>query len=141
MMAVRMALAAVFLFALGGQKTSPDELQALRVELEELQVELAGAQLELETLLAEAGMLEEPPTELLSAQFPARVESVSDGEVRVRDAQGKIYELGVDSGTRAFEGARRIEVESLPEGSVVRASLAVVDGELMARELVLLDVK
>jgi hypothetical protein len=126
---------------------------AARTEISQLRAEVARLQAELENARLAQGMggagtggsgaegtSERVP--VASAELNGRVSDVSRKRVHVIDSEtGNTYVLRVDEDTRARRGDKRIRVQSLREGSQVRASFDLVAGETYATEITELPAK
>ncbi|WP_434385642.1 hypothetical protein [Melittangium boletus] len=78
----------------------------------------------------------------ITVEFDGRVRDVTSKYVEVEDStDGTVSRLRIDDQTRVFRGSTRnpIPVKQLSEGAQVRTSFAYVDGEELARDIVVLS--
>jgi len=82
------------------------------------------------------------PIPAITVEFDGRVRDVTPKYVEVVDStDGTVSRLRIDDQTRVFRGSvrNRIPVKQLSEGAQVRTSFAYVDGEELARDIVVLS--
>ncbi|ATB30213.1 hypothetical protein [Melittangium boletus] len=82
------------------------------------------------------------PIPAITVEFDGRVRDVTPQYVEVVDStDGTVSRLRIDDQTRVFRGSarNRIPVKQLSEGAQVRTSFAYVDGEELARDIIVLS--
>jgi hypothetical protein len=70
-----------------------------------------------------------------NVEFGGRLQQVSEDRVVVRDLDGNLYEAQVEEGSRLLRSGEAVTAEQLRQGTDVRASLDLVEGGFVVREL------
>lgn len=126
----------------GNTGVSPEESRAVRDEATTIIVPGQGDGLDAATVqdaerAAEDARAGDSDGRIVIAnvEFGGRLQEVGPERVVVRDAEGNLYEAQLEEASTLRRGGRDISAEQLREGMQVRASLDLVEGAYVVREL------
>ncbi len=72
---------------------------------------------------------------IASSSVSGRVTRVGKNTITVRDREGGVYELQLDSRSRGLRQGRKVSLRGLEEGTPVRARFVLMGGRTVARDV------